>query len=405
VTVTPSWDPQSATYRDDNGNVVAPPSAWESVPPNGNGGPRPLPPQPMPDAGGPPYAPVPTYPPLPPEDSAEGWVYVDPDSYSDPYAPTPVYHSGPQATPVAPPPASIAYGPSDVAFAPSSAGPPPPPTDWPQPSPSPEGRTPGAPAAPGVTDYQSGMVPPVTAAPVVAPTDGSYAPHPIPGPQPAAVGPGAALAGGDQGVPDKGDLKIKERRSWRTSQLVLVALLAAVIGMWFNGSTGSAGGSGSAGARSGYKLPPPTGSSPSTTAAAAAGASSPTTTAAGGATTSTTAAGASTVTTAPVVVAPPTVLIPQTTQSGNWTSPAFTIAGGTWNVGWAFQCVPAPTGGAAFQIFVVTAGGTPGSTAAVSSSDASGNAITPLTSTGSQQLVVQTTAACRWAVKVTGSGS
>jgi hypothetical protein len=41
----------------------------------------------------------------------------------------------------------------------------------------------------------------------------------------------------------------------------------------------------------------------------------------------------------------------------------------------------------------------------VTSSAASGNSVTPLTTTGSQQVMVQTTAACRWAVKVTGSGS
>jgi hypothetical protein len=41
----------------------------------------------------------------------------------------------------------------------------------------------------------------------------------------------------------------------------------------------------------------------------------------------------------------------------------------------------------------------------VTSTAASGQAVTPLTSTGSQQVMVQTTAACRWAVKVTGSSS
>ena len=102
---------------------------------------------------------------------------------------------------------------------------------------------------------------------------------------------------------------------------------------------------------------------------------------------------------------PATVLVPQTTMSGNWTSPSFTIAGGTWNIGWAFQCAPAPTGGPSFQIFVVNTGAPPGSAPAVTSTAATGNAITPQTSTGSQQVVVQTTAACRWAVKVTGSSS
>ena len=46
-------------------------------------------------------------------------------------------------------------------------------------------------------------------------------------------------------------------------------------------------------------------------------------------------------------------------MSGNWTSPSFNIAGGTWNIGWAFQCAPAPTGGPSFQIFVVNTGAPP----------------------------------------------
>jgi hypothetical protein len=106
-----------------------------------------------------------------------------------------------------------------------------------------------------------------------------------------------------------------------------------------------------------------------------------------------------------VAVGPPTVLIPQVTQTGNWTSPAFNIAGGTWNIGWAFQCTPAPTATPTFEIFVVNNGAAPGSTPAVTSSAASGSAITPETTTGSQQIIVQTSAACRWAAKVTGSSS
>jgi len=98
----------------------------------------------------------------------------------------------------------------------------------------------------------------------------------------------------------------------------------------------------------------------------------------------------------------PTVLIPATQLSGNWTSSSFTIAAGQWNIGWAFQCTPAPATTPTFEIFVVNAGGTPGPTPAVSSSAASGQSITPQSSLGSQQVIVQTAASCRWAVKVTG---
>ena len=215
--------------------------------------------------------------------------------------------------------------------------------------------------------------------------------------------------------PEKGELKIKERRTWKTWQVLTVAIIAAGIGMWFNGNAGSASGNPAASSgSSSYKLPPPSSSTAHAGSSTAAGASSsPTTTAASS--TSTTAAGASpagaagtsdsTTTTGAASVGPATVLVPETQQTGNWTSPAFTIAGGTWNIGWAFQCAPAPAGGPSFQIFTVNAGGSPGSTPAVTSTAASGSAVTPQTTAGSQQVIVQTTAACRWAVKVTGSSS
>ena len=218
--------------------------------------------------------------------------------------------------------------------------------------------------------------------------------------------------------PEPGELKIKERRTWKTWQLVAAILVAALVGMWFNGSTGSASGpSASSGSGGGsYKLPAAQGttsagasnSAGGTTKTGAAGATTTKTGAAGATTTTTSAAaaaGSSSTTTSSVAVGPATVLIPATQSTGNWTSPAFTIAGGTWNIGWAYQCTPAPAAAPAFQIFAVNSGSAPGASPAVTSAAASGNSITPLTSTGSQQVIVQTSAACRWAVKVTGSGS
>ena len=49
---------------------------------------------------------------------------------------------------------------------------------------------------------------------------------------------GASLPLSDEAVPQAGELKIKERRSWKTWQLLSVALVAAIIGMWINGDTG-----------------------------------------------------------------------------------------------------------------------------------------------------------------------
>ena len=495
VTVTPSWDPKTATYREGAGPEEPPPS-WESLPPPVGG----VTPQGGPSAGT--AAPAD----LPPPDTvaAEGWVYVDPKSYSDPYAHAPVYTSGQQQAPPAPGAPGPAHPPSSLHGVPEMptgfAYPPVPdlepgvpghipsldngqPPEWPpgqaaggfgatvghpngthapqapdptsaypEPIPPTVYGTPPPPhphvaAGPGSAALREGWVAdpaygspagppaysPVPQQPYAPPANypqgaGGTAVAPAPGlvPIPAVTEGWSPSAPGtppppDRGlyqgvvppvapppgpvttdpdvVPQKGDLKFKERRSWKTWQLVVAVIVAAVVGMWFNGNTGSSSGSASSSGSSGYKVPPPAGS----TATTAAGGSATATTAPASAT-STTAAGSSS-TSVPAAVGPATVLVPQTTMSGNWTSPSFNIAGGTWNIGWAFQCAPAPTGGPSFQIFVVNTGAPPGSAPVVTSTAATGNAITPQTSTGSQQVVVQTTAACRWAVKVTGSSS
>ena len=300
-----------------------------------------------------------------PQQSSEDWVYVDPNSYSNPYSEQPIYSSGPPGQPTAVPPLPVAA--------------------------------------------------PVLAQPQLPPGGG------FPDPVASGADTGSQTMSDPNDRPEPGDLKIKERRSWKTWQLLTVAVIAAVFGMWVNGNAGNASGTSAGGSGgSGYKLPPPSGSAAagsatSTTAAgsthttAAAGSpaagSTPTTAAVGS--TATTVAGATggSSTTTPAAVGPATVLVPETQQTGNWTSPAFTIAGGTWNIGWAFQCAPAPSAPPSFQIFVVDNGAAPGSTPAVTSSAASGQAVTPLTSTGSQQIIVQTSAACRWVTKVTGSSS
>ena len=300
------------------------------------------------------------------------WEYVDPTSYSNPATETPVYTSGLQQAPQVPDAGHSPFGP--------------PPSGPPQGMPPP-------------------MAPPLAAPPPAAPAPAGPA---------APAGPLDPTASADY-HPGAGDLKIKERRAWHTWQLVLVACIAAVLGMWLyavagpNTSTVASHGGSASGA---YKLPPAAGSGAATTvpsgssSGGAAGASTTTTTGAAGATTTTTgAAGGTSPTTAPVTVGPATVLVPQTQLTGNWTSPAFTIAGGTWNIGWAFQCVPAPTATPSFQIFVVNNGGAPSGSPAVTSTAASGNSVTPLTSTGSQQIIVQTSPTCRWITKVTGSSS
>jgi hypothetical protein len=236
---------------------------------------------------------------------------------------------------------------------------------------------------------------------------------------------GAALPLSD-GAPQAGELKIKERRSWKTWQLLSVALVAAILGMWINGDTGGGGSSSATGSNpDGGKLPaegagtPAASGSGATTTTAAAGGSSATTTttasggsaattttAAGGSTTTTVTGGSTTATTAAGAAAGPArqlLLSPQ--QKGNWTSTAFTTTVAPWNIGWAFSCAPAPAGGPSFQVFVTPAGSSasPTGTAAISETGASGQSVTPQSSLGAQELVVQTTASCTWVVKVTGS--
>ena len=221
----------------------------------------------------------------------------------------------------------------------------------------------------------------------------------------------------DDRQPEPGDLHIVQKRTWRTWQLVAAVIVAALLGMWINGSTGGASGS-SATSGGESKLPPPSestttppsgahgsssGSTTTTTAGGAAGATTTTTAGSGGgsagATTTTTTGGGAPATAA---AGPNTVLVPATQQTGNWTSPAFTIAGGTWDIGWAFRCTPPPASGPSFQVFVVANGASPGPTPAVTSTDPQGQSVTPQTSTGSQQIVVQAPPGCLWAVKVTG---
>jgi hypothetical protein len=225
----------------------------------------------------------------------------------------------------------------------------------------------------------------------------------------ASAGDGTRASAGDDTRPEQGSLNLAGRRAWKTWQLTVAVLVAALFGMWFNGTEGSASSTAGIGGSSSYKLPAP---GASTGGGSSSGVT--TTTVAGGATTTTspearatttTAPGDTTTTTAAATVGPATVLVPSTQLTGNWTSPTFNIAGGTWNIGWAYACAPVPATTPTFAVFVVNAGASTGTTPVVSSSTPSGQSVTPQTSAGSQQIVVRAPAGCRWAVKVTGSSS
>lgn len=229
---------------------------------------------------------------------------------------------------------------------------------------------------------------------------------------------GSQPPGAIDGTPKPGELKIKQKRSWKTWQLLTAVLIAVIVGMWINGDTG--GGSSASGSASKQEtLPPPSaagsgssaGGSTTTTAATGGGSGTTTTTAGGGSTTTTTAAsaGATTTSTAPTTspstaaAGPARQLLLSPQLHGNWTSTSFTTTVAPWNIGWAFECAPAPATGPSFQVFVVPAGSSPTGTPAISETGASGQSVTPQSSLGAQTLVVQSTATCTWIVKVTGS--
>lgn len=210
------------------------------------------------------------------------------------------------------------------------------------------------------------------------------------------------------GVPAPGELKIKEPRSWKTWQLVVAVVASGLVCMAIGNVTG--GGSPSQAATSangGYKLPPESGAGSSqSSTTTVVGQSSPSTTASSGgsATTTTTSAGGSATTSTTVVTGPATVLLAPHQAQGNWTSTPFTVGGGQWNIGWAFQCTPAPAAGSGFEVYVVAAGASPsaGQTPAVTGTGGSGQSVTPQSTSGSQQLIVVAATGCVWVVKVTG---
>jgi len=98
------------------------------------------------------------------------------------------------------------------------------------------------------------------------------------------------------------------------------------------------------------------------------------------------------------------VFLPEKQAQGDWTSTLFTVGSGQWDIGWAYQCPQGPGPGPAFEVFVIQAGGSPGSTPAVDETGASGQSVTAQSSTGSQELEVKAPSTCIWAVKVTGIG-
>jgi hypothetical protein len=211
-------------------------------------------------------------------------------------------------------------------------------------------------------------------------------------------------------TPARGELGIKEKRTWKTWQLLVGIAAAALIGMAINYRV--VGASQASSTKGAYTLPAPSGSATTTTTASTTGSdvgTSTTTASTGGPDvgTSTTIAGgsstSSSTTTSSVASTPARVLLGPTQSQGNWTSPAFTATSPGWNIGWAFQCPSAPPSGASFQISVTPVGSSPSGAPAISETGASGQAVSAQSTVGQQILTVQAAPSCVWAIKVTGS--
>jgi len=185
-----------------------------------------------------------------------------------------------------------------------------------------------------------------------------------------------------------GGLDIKEERSWRTWHLLTAALAALLVGLAIGHSNAKPA---NGGAQKGglFTLPGSPGSPGTPTSVEAESA------------TTTTSASVSNTTLAPETPATgiPKVLFDKK-AAGPLAATPVSIKGGTWKIGWAFDCTRAGTadGSAPFQIAVAPASG-----AAAIAVDEVGRNKTGITSqTASGPLTFEVRTACRWAVKVTG---
>lgn len=206
---------------------------------------------------------------------------------------------------------------------------------------------------------------------------------------------GTMLAERPATPPAPGELKIREKRSWRNWQLVAAAGVMFLAGLYVESLSHVKP---APAVSSGYKLPPPAtgGQSSNATATTVAGAGSAAATQPGS------EAAGSTATSTPAADQVAIILLPRYPAgtggtTGNWTSPSFTVSTGTWDIGWAYACTGSNP---SFQVMVG-----PSNSVAVTGTSTSGQGVTPQSSSGTFTLAVQATAACYWAVKVTGVGT
>jgi hypothetical protein len=190
-----------------------------------------------------------------------------------------------------------------------------------------------------------------------------------------------------------GSLGIKERRTWRTSQVVLFCTLALLLGMRIGYSGEKAPAASSRGAVPGQSGLPPAPTTPTTLAPGDPGQPTDTSPTTGSATTGTRE---------PVGAAQgtPEVLLEVSPRTGPLTTDTFTVAAGGWKVGWSFNC-RGQGGSGPFNVTVRHPGsGEAPEDPPVQQNGPDGKGIEQFSSQGDHVLVVQTN--CLWALKVTG---
>jgi hypothetical protein len=176
-----------------------------------------------------------------------------------------------------------------------------------------------------------------------------------------------------------GGLTIRDRRSWKTWQLITAMTASLIAGMAI-AHTGSGAASAAGDTTPLYSLQPQASSSTAPTASAA-----PTT---------------SREAPVPLKTGPAVILLPNTNGKGAKTLATFS-AGGAWKIGYAFDCSAAAGGTGYFRVFVENVG-VSATTPAIDKTARSGSGIASQTTTGEIRIHISADAACRWAVKATG---
>ena len=216
---------------------------------------------------------------------------------------------------------------------------------------------------------------------------------------PTAASRPPAPAGSEPTWDAPGGLAIRETRSWATWQLLVGFAAALVLGMII-GYSGKKSSTQAASSTPGHTTINLGGPSVTTAAKGATGSARllP------GTTTTVRSATSTTPPSTTPVNAPQVVLMERTAGAGPDQLPSFTT-GGTWNTGWAFSCVGAPGGSAAFTVLAVPEGAGAGAPiTVVSQTSRAGSGVSPETASGRFHLQITTDPGCQWAAKVTGVG-